>query len=93
MAAAKAPANAEEKVEIYIPKGQANEDPNFLISVNGVNKGEFSFAGPKDGSLDGYVEIGDIPFAAGDTVKVTVHPDPEKTKYVQEDSSFTATAE
>ena len=63
------------------------------ISVNGVNKGEFSFAGPKDGSLDGYVEIGDIPFAAGDTVKVTVHPDPEKTKYVQEDPSFTATAE
>lgn len=37
MAATKAPANAEEKVEIYIPKGQANEDPNFLISVNGVN--------------------------------------------------------
>ena len=37
MAAAKAPANAEEKVEIYIPKGQANDDPNFLISVNGVN--------------------------------------------------------
>lgn len=37
MAAAKEPANAEEKVEIYIPKGQANEDPNFLISVNGVN--------------------------------------------------------
>ena len=37
MAAAKAPANAEDKVEIYIPKGQANEDPNFLISVNGVN--------------------------------------------------------
>ena len=37
MAAAKAPANAEEKVEIYVPKGQANEDPNFLISVNGVN--------------------------------------------------------
>ena len=37
MAAAKAPANAEEKVEIYTPKGQANEDPNFLISVNGVN--------------------------------------------------------
>lgn len=37
MAAAKAPANAEEKLEIYIPKGQANEDPNFLISVNGVN--------------------------------------------------------
>lgn len=37
MAAAKAPANTEEKVEIYIPKGQANDDPNFLISVNGVN--------------------------------------------------------
>ena len=37
MAAAKAPANAEEKVELYIPKGQANEEPNFLISVNGGN--------------------------------------------------------
>ena len=63
------------------------------ISVNGVNKGAFSFGGPKDGSLGGYVEIEDIPFSAGDTVKVTVHPDPEKTEYVQEDSSFTTTAE
>ena len=63
------------------------------ISVNGANKGAFSFGGPKDDTLDGYVEIEDIPFSAGDTVKVTVHPDPEKTEYVQEDASFTTTAE
>ena len=63
------------------------------ISVNGVDKGAFSFGGPKDDTLGGYVEIEDIPFSAGDAVKVTVHPDPEKTEYVQEDSSFTTTAE
>ena len=63
------------------------------ISVNGASKGAFSFGGPKDDTLGGYVEIEDIPFSAGDTVKVTVHPDPEKTEYVQEDASFTATAE
>ena len=62
------------------------------ISVNGVNKGAFSFGGPKDDTLGGYVEIEDIPFSAGDTVKVTVHPDPEKTEYVQEGSSFSTTA-
>ena len=27
----------EEKVEIFIPRANANEDPNFFISVNGVN--------------------------------------------------------
>lgn len=27
----------EERVEIFIPKGYANEDPNFLVGVNGVN--------------------------------------------------------
>lgn len=30
-------ATAEERVELYIPKGQVNDDPNFFISVNGVN--------------------------------------------------------
>lgn len=28
---------AEEKVEIFIPKGAANDDPNLFVSVNGVN--------------------------------------------------------
>lgn len=27
----------EEKVEIFVPKGYANDEPNQLISVNGVN--------------------------------------------------------
>lgn len=27
----------EERVEIFIPKGYANEDPNYLVGVNGVN--------------------------------------------------------
>lgn len=27
----------EEKVELFIPRGAANDDPNFFISVNGVN--------------------------------------------------------
>ena len=26
-----------ERVEIYVPKGNANDEPNMLISVNGVN--------------------------------------------------------
>lgn len=25
------------KVELFIPRGAANDDPNFFISVNGVN--------------------------------------------------------
>ena len=25
-----------ERVEVYIPKGAANDDPNFFVSVNGV---------------------------------------------------------
>lgn len=28
---------AEEKVDIFIPKGAANDDPNLFVSVNGVN--------------------------------------------------------
>ncbi len=27
----------EERVEVFIERGSANDDPNFLISVNGVN--------------------------------------------------------
>ena len=26
-----------ELVEVFIPRGYANEDPNFFVSVNGVN--------------------------------------------------------
>ena len=37
MAEAKTKATAEERVELFIPKGQVNDDPNFFISVNGVN--------------------------------------------------------
>jgi hypothetical protein len=27
----------EDRVEIFVPKGYANEDPNYYVSVNGVN--------------------------------------------------------
>ena len=27
----------EERVEIFVPRGNANDDPNLFISVNGVN--------------------------------------------------------
>jgi hypothetical protein len=27
----------DERVEVHIPKGYANEDPNYFVSVNGVN--------------------------------------------------------
>ncbi len=27
----------EERVEVFIPRGQANDDPNFFVGVNGVN--------------------------------------------------------
>lgn len=30
-------AKETKKVELFIPKGYANEDPNLFISVNGVN--------------------------------------------------------
>lgn len=26
-----------KRVEIFVPRGRSNEDPNLLISVNGVN--------------------------------------------------------
>lgn len=28
--------NKDERVEVYIPKGAANDDPNYFVSVNGV---------------------------------------------------------
>lgn len=37
MATAKTPEAAPERVEVFIPKGYANDDPNFFVSVNGVN--------------------------------------------------------
>lgn len=38
-ATAKAEPNApsEERVDIFVPKGYANDEPNLMISVNGVN--------------------------------------------------------
>ena len=27
----------EKKVELFVPKGAANDDPNFVIGINGVN--------------------------------------------------------
>lgn len=32
-----AEAPKEEKVEIFVPKGYANDEPNLFIGVNGVN--------------------------------------------------------
>lgn len=29
--------SSSEKVEVFIPRGQANDDPNLFVSVNGVN--------------------------------------------------------
>ena len=36
-AAPETQAPVEEKVEIYVPKGYANDEPNLFIGVNGVN--------------------------------------------------------
>ena len=33
----KASKTNEERVEVFIPRGNANDDPNFYVSVNGVN--------------------------------------------------------
>lgn len=30
-------ASNDNRVELFVPKGYANDDPNFFISVNGVN--------------------------------------------------------
>ena len=31
------PVPVEEKVEIFVPRGNANDDPNLLVGINGVN--------------------------------------------------------
>ena len=33
----KAPKATENRVEVFIPKGYANDEPNLFVSVNGVN--------------------------------------------------------
>jgi hypothetical protein len=30
-------ASKDNRVEVFVPKGYANDDPNLFISVNGVN--------------------------------------------------------
>lgn len=32
-----AAAPKEDRVEVFVPKGYANDDPNLFVSVNGVN--------------------------------------------------------
>lgn len=40
----------DDRVEVFVPKGYANDDPNFFVSVNGVNyllpKGKKSLVPP-----------------------------------------------
>lgn len=31
------PEAVDERVDVYIPKGYANDEPNLFVSVNGVN--------------------------------------------------------
>ena len=33
----KASKATENRVEVFVPKGYANDDPNLFVSVNGVN--------------------------------------------------------
>lgn len=52
MADNKKPASTqEERVEIFIPKGNANDEPNLFVSVNGNNyllpKGKKSLVPPE----------------------------------------------
>lgn len=37
MSNSKPASTQEERVEIFIPKGNANDEPNLFVSVNGVN--------------------------------------------------------
>ena len=32
-----APKAKDNRVEVFVPKGYANDDPNLFVSVNGVN--------------------------------------------------------
>ena len=33
----KANTTADERVEIFVPRGYANDEPNVIVAVNGVN--------------------------------------------------------
>lgn len=33
----KATKPAEDRVEVFVPKGYANDEPNLFVSINGVN--------------------------------------------------------
>lgn len=33
----KAAKPAEDRVEVFVPKGYANDEPNLFVSINGVN--------------------------------------------------------
>ena len=33
----KAPKATDNRVEVFVPKGYANDEPNLFVSVNGVN--------------------------------------------------------
>ena len=37
MAETKTKTTAEERVEIHVPRGSANDEPNLVIGINGVN--------------------------------------------------------
>ena len=51
MADNKPASTQEERVEIFIPKGNANDEPNLFVSVNGMNyllpKGKKSLVPPE----------------------------------------------
>ena len=42
--------NKEERVDVFVPKGMANDDPNIYVSINGENfllpKGQVSKVPP-----------------------------------------------
>lgn len=50
MANEKKTADKEERVEVFVPKGLANDDPNLYICINGVKylvpKGQASMVPP-----------------------------------------------
>ena len=45
--------NKDSRVELFIPKGYANDDPNYFISVNGKN---FILPRGKTSSVPAYVK-------------------------------------
>lgn len=50
MASEKTTNTNEERVEVFVPKGLANDDPNFYVSINGeiyhIPKGKTSMVPP-----------------------------------------------